>query len=416
MSLNILKMKVINIKLKQVKLCTGLFLMLFYLNHSFAQVTIDNGDLYFKNENQYLLGDGVGILNFYSNDIRGRIRFYNNANEPMGSLYGYKNPSESGYYFGLLDADGQWTYVNKTDEYTAFRVDNDNKLVLNNNGLVSIPNSIDANGNPGSGSFEIGGALRIDNNEIITNTNALGTASPLGKLSIVSAENERGLESMNPNGNSHFPYSNGWSYLSGEGVIFRSNGNTERMRIQSNGKVGIGNTAPNVKLEVKGRIRATNDNNSNQGVQIGHTGNHGFISSFGAGPLYFSHNMQPLMALASDGTLNIGNVGTPSDDYKLYVEKGVMTEKVKVAVKNSNDWADFVFHKDYELLPLKDVKTFVKTNRHLPGVPSAEEVVKNGINVAEMDAILLRQIEELWLHVIELKRENVELRNIVNKN
>jgi len=86
-------------------------------------------------------------LDYYSNDVDGRIRFFNNSKIALVSLYGIKN--QFGKYFGLLDADGQWSYISKTDEYTAFRVDNDNKFVLYENGLVSIPNSIDANGNPG---------------------------------------------------------------------------------------------------------------------------------------------------------------------------------------------------------------------------------------------------------------------------
>jgi len=57
----------------------------------------------------------------------------------------------------------------------------------------------------------------------------------------------------------------------------------------------------------------------------------------------------------------------------------------------------------------------VKKNKHLPNVPSADEVVENGINLGEMDATLLRQIEELWLHTIELNNEKENLEKTIDK-
>jgi len=61
------------------------------------------------------------------------------------------------------------------------------------------------------------------------------------------------------------------------------------------------------------------------------------------------------------------------------------------------------------------VARFIEENQHLPNVPSADEVATEGIDVAKMDATLLRQIEELWLHLIELKEENKELQSRLQK-
>lgn len=97
-------------------------------------------------------------------------------------------------------------------------------------------------------------------------------------------------------------------------------------------------------------------------------------------------------------------------NYKLYVAQGILTEKVKVALRDQSEWADYVFDEDYELMPLEEVNTFIQTNKHLPGVPSAEEMVETGLNVAEMDAKLLEKIEELTLYMIELKKENEAIR------
>jgi hypothetical protein len=111
------------------------------------------------------------------------------------------------------------------------------------------------------------------------------------------------------------------------------------------------------------------------------------------------------MFLTDTGKVSIGldpNVaGTYNGDFKLYVAKGIMTEKVKVTLRSSSDWSDYVFEDDYNLLSLDNVEKHIKENGHLPNVPSAEEVAKEGIDVAKMDAKLLEKIEELTLYVIE---------------
>jgi len=115
----------------------------------------------------------------------------------------------------------------------------------------------------------------------------------------------------------------------------------------------------------------------------------------------------------NEGEVVIGDpdvVQTP-DGYRLYVEEGILTERVKVAVVNSADWSDYVFEENYDRNTTEEVEQFIQANKHLPNVPSAKEVSENGIDVAKMDATLLRQIEELWLHVIDLKKENETLKN-----
>lgn len=111
--------------------------------------------------------------------------------------------------------------------------------------------------------------------------------------------------------------------------------------------------------------------------------------------------------------VTIGNVTSPAG-YKLYVEQGILTEKVKVAVKSTANWSDYVFADSYRLPSLKEVERFIKTNRHLPDVPSAAEVVENGIDMAGMDATLLAKIEELTLYVIQQQKKIEELEQKIN--
>ena len=111
-----------------------------------------------------------------------------------------------------------------------------------------------------------------------------------------------------------------------------------------------------------------------------------------------------------DGKVLIGPSSTTlPGNYNLYVTNGILAERVRVAL-TSDSWADYVFAPNYQLTDLSYVEAFIKANKHLPNVPSAAEVEKKGIDLGEMDATLLRQIEELWLHVIELKKEVTELR------
>lgn len=69
-------------------------------------------------------------------------------------------------------------------------------------------------------------------------------------------------------------------------------------------------------------------------------------------------------------------------------------------VKIETSWSDYVFDKDYDLKSLKEVENYINQNKHLPDVPSASDVEKNGVRVDETEA-LLKKIEELTLYLIE---------------
>ncbi len=100
-----------------------------------------------------------------------------------------------------------------------------------------------------------------------------------------------------------------------------------------------------------------------------------------------------------------GVTRTPAD-YNLFVSKGILTEKVKVAVKNTDEWSDKVFDSAYSLRPLAEVETYIKANRHLPGIPSAKEMVERGNDLHQTDAKLLEKVEELTLYTIQLEKDN----------
>jgi len=123
--------------------------------------------------------------------------------------------------------------------------------------------------------------------------------------------------------------------------------------------------------------------------------------------MYYAGNQvySSYMNIFRDGKISIGNISSRPGSYKLYVEQGILTEKVRVAIQNTGSWADYVFADNYELKPLHEVESFINENKHLPDVPSADEVVKDGIDVAAMNAKLLQKVEELTLYMIQQQKQ-----------
>ncbi|SCY15032.1 hypothetical protein SAMN02927916_1279 [Flavobacterium anhuiense] len=122
------------------------------------------------------------------------------------------------------------------------------------------------------------------------------------------------------------------------------------------------------------------------------------------------------MTLNANGSLGIGTATTGS--HKLAVEGSIGAREIKVT---ASGWADFVFKKNYDLPTLADVEKHISEKGHLENIPSEEEVLKNGINLGEMNAKLLQKIEELTLYMIEqnkrlenVEKENKDLRKIIN--
>jgi hypothetical protein len=106
----------------------------------------------------------------------------------------------------------------------------------------------------------------------------------------------------------------------------------------------------------------------------------------------------------------VGSVPSLPAGYKLYVERGILTEKVKVALRTSANWSDYVFDKKYKLLPLTQVEQFIQKNKHLPGVPSAQQLVnEGGVDVSSMLAKQMEKIEELTLHLISMNKQLAQL-------
>jgi hypothetical protein len=131
-------------------------------------------------------------------------------------------------------------------------------------------------------------------------------------------------------------------------------------------------------------------------------------------PLLFKANGDIILAgarNATNGNVGIGVLDTKG--YKLAVGGTMIAERIKVKLQTA--WPDFVFEKEYQLPSLTELAKYIAENKHLPGVPTAAEM-KGGMDVGEMNKVLLQKVEELTLHLIEqqeqIKKMQAEINNL----
>ncbi len=227
---------------------------------------------------------------------------------------------------------------------------------------------------------------------------------------------------------------------------------SDKFMITAGGIVGIGTTTPlaSSKLDVNGEIRS-NLNSSTSNIRMV-SGGYGCMLRNDALNTYLLltnngdanggwNNLRPLYVnnasgdvylanekfkiahstgnVIASGKMGIGLIDAASKlavspaDELLTVNGTIHAKEVKVDLTGS--LADYVFDPTYTLMPLHQVEQFVKTNNHLPEIPSAAEISKNGMNMGEMQNKLLQKVEELTLYVIEQQKQIEELKQGMKK-
>jgi hypothetical protein len=193
------------------------------------------------------------------------------------------------------------------------------------------------------------------------------------------------------------------------GIDFYTN-NIKRVLIANNGYVGVGTDTPSFPLSLFG---STSSGTYAQFAHIGtgNTSNDGFIVGVGSdsqgvilnrentGIEFYTNNIKRVL-ITNNGYVGIGTV---NPDSRLTVNGDIHATEVKVT--SSVPAPDYVFAPDYKLKSLKEVEEFINKNSHLPEIPSAKEIEKNGLFLAEMNMNLLKKVEELTLYMIEQSKE-----------
>jgi len=119
----------------------------------------------------------------------------------------------------------------------------------------------------------------------------------------------------------------------------------------------------------------------------------------------------PKTKLHVSGNVMIGS-GTPASGYMLSVNGKVISEEVRVELDAT--WPDYVFDEEYKLTPLHQLEKYISSEKHLPNIPPASQVQREGFDLGDMNRRLLEKIEELTLYIIQQEKKLNALQQQVN--
>ncbi|HWK02992.1 MAG TPA: hypothetical protein VNS58_05150 [Puia sp.] len=166
----------------------------------------------------------------------------------------------------------------------------------------------------------------------------------------------------------------------------------------SGSKVGIGTTTPSSQLHTTGTVCFAGLTNDTTKTRV--------LVSDANGNLYY----RDASTLASNGILNADLANGNAILSSLAVNGTIAAQRLKLS---QTGWPDYVFGRNYDLPKLNEIEEYIRRNGHLPGIPSAAEVEKKGVDVGDHQAAVLKKIEELTLYNIaqekELKDQNKRL-------
>lgn len=288
--------------------------------------------------------------------------------------------SQSGNTVTLSNGGGLFTLPTFTDTDSQSLTLVGNNLSISNGNTVVLPTYSDAQ------SLTINGnTLSISNGNTITLPTFTDTDTDAQSLSLV--------------GN----------------ALTISNGNTITLPtttvIPGSNVTITGNGAPATPYQVSSIDTSLYSNNGT--INQSTTTNNNRVVNMNDRNIWFNTSTSP-----NHGKMYIGSsyiYPNNTGNYKLFVEGGILTEKIKVALRSTNNWADYVFADDYKLMPLKQVEEFINKNNHLPNIDSAEDLAKNGLDLSVMQAKQMEKIEELTLYIIEqnkmLENQNKAIEN-----
>lgn len=239
----------------------------------------------------------------------------------------------------------------------------------------------------------------------------IGTGAPRGKLDIWGGTLH--ITGSDQNGTLVAGSMGGNAYLGSDAL-------TNAISITPSGLVGIGTISTGYTLDVNGNAKAQmidiDNGNADGGRLIWRGGVNGTqeyrarIAPEGFLGFFPGEGNPTTMTLTQDGKVGIGTQYPGS--FKLAVEGKIGAREIQVTL--ANPFPDYVFDSKYKLRNLSSLENYINENKHLPNVPSATEVEKNGgIELGQMNTKLLEKVEELTLYIIEINKrvEKLEKEN-----
>lgn len=252
---------------------------------------------------------------------------------------------------------------------------------------------------------------------------------------------EQGFQIRSPQGYSmRFAFPAGSSsaaspaYVFGGGTTdvtwaFEGAGETDRMKLSSSGELRIGETneregyfsVVNTGGAYKGNsgllLRAGNDNSvPAEELAVfhvqGHQGNL-LWKQMADGSVYLGGNNTIRSDIRLIKSLSISDVAHSDPTFRLFVQDGIRTERVKV--DRIENWPDYVFGEGYDLMDLSELADYIESHGHLPHVESASKIEEEGYELQEMDKDILRALEEVTVHLISLNERVGELEERINR-
>lgn len=349
--------------------------------------TTSNIDLQVKSNGNVMVGGGTD--NGYKFQVAGtgKISFQPNLSRSTDQILigGYINTG-----------DGQNVLIS-----TANTTGGWNKLIVESNGNLGLG----MGGPPWVAGWP---ALRISSAGLISmQTFVFGnTSGPLNSSALtmsVSNTNEWTQGSGYPNGQNYYAFGtvlNGPTSgnkraplrIGADQLQFMTgNVDIQRAVLTESGNFGIGEPSPTAQLHTTGTVRFAGLTQDSTQTRI--------LVSDASGNLYYR----------SAASLVANDIFHSS----LAVNGTITAKELKLSRQG---WADYVFDSAYTLMPLKEVEGYIRVHRHLPGIPSAAEVTRDGVAVGETQTLLLKKIEELTLYTIQqdkkIAAQQDELRSV----
>jgi hypothetical protein len=215
---------------------------------------------------------------------------------------------------------------------------------------------------------------------------------------------------------------------------------TDGMFLGMSGNFGFLRTFDKISLEIqnsnaKMQLMGSGRFNFNTPPVMNQLGKFNFHSNYGNGIYIYNPDNVDGFGLRIDGNQTLNNafmvklganarfvvkgdgrtgIGTASPDAAYMLDVAGKIRACEVRVSTAGNWCDYVFEPTYQLMSLGELELYIQKNKHLPEVPTTEQVNEEGIEIAQMNVVLLKKVEELTLYIIQLQKELITAQESLN--